>query len=154
MDEYLEVLIKLLEGRSVNFSGKFYKIRDFKLEPPLIQKPRPQIWIGAWKRKAIERAAKFGDRWFPGQVADFKYLIKAREMYIEFLNKFKKKFKGFSLIREAYVATSEEQALNDVKESVIHMYGVDYASSNHPILRASNIDDFIRDRFLVGPRHK
>jgi len=152
MEEQLTIIKSLWEGRKLNFNGRFYKIDDFELEPKPIQKPRPPIWIGGWVKRAIVRAARLGDRWFPGPVGTLSYVLEGTKIYREALSWLQKKFEGISLMREAYVAHSEDEALRDIEEPVRHMYGEDYSRTTHPLLTGggSGLQEWVKDRFLVG----
>ncbi len=59
-DEGLDVLIPLLEGQSLSYSGRHYNFTDLKIMPVPIQKPTPPIWIGGFVPAAAKRAARYG----------------------------------------------------------------------------------------------
>ena len=152
LEEALEIIINLWEGKKVTYNGKYFKVIEFKLEPKPKQKPRPPIWIGGWSKKAIERAAKFGDRWFPGPVGTLSTVLKGKEIYMEALRKIGKKFTGITLMRDTYVAPTEDEAIKDAEKALMHMYSEDYARSGHPLLRESkeSFQEWMADRFFVG----
>ncbi|HEX4305958.1 MAG TPA: LLM class flavin-dependent oxidoreductase [Solirubrobacterales bacterium] len=64
-DEALELLVRLLSEREVSFDGRFNRLRDFTIEPPAVQAPRPPLWVGGRSGPAIRRAARFADAWLP-----------------------------------------------------------------------------------------
>ncbi|MGH2512830.1 MAG: TIGR03619 family F420-dependent LLM class oxidoreductase [Candidatus Limnocylindrales bacterium] len=49
-DEMLEILVPLLEGRTVTYHGQFYSVDDVFIEPRASQ--RPEIWIGGGSQLA------------------------------------------------------------------------------------------------------
>lgn len=59
-DEGLDVLIPLLKGRTLSYSGKHYNFSNLKIMPPPIQKPSPPIWVGGFVPAAARRAALYG----------------------------------------------------------------------------------------------
>jgi len=74
LDEYAEVVGRLLAEPLVSYSGKFVQFSDLSIEPRPIQRPRPPIWFGggvqhplrkAYSDKALEKAlrriAKLGE---------------------------------------------------------------------------------------------
>lgn len=82
-DEALEILKRLWTEEEVTFAGRYYQIREVRLEPKPVQKPHPKIIIGGgfkgdqrgapgapagvgWNERVIRRVARFGDGWFPG----------------------------------------------------------------------------------------
>ncbi len=59
LDEGLDVVARLLAGERVNHHGEFYTVKDVKLEPTSLQRPRLPIWIGAESGNALRRAARW-----------------------------------------------------------------------------------------------
>jgi len=49
-DEMLDIMIPLLEGETVTYSGDFYSVEDLHIEPRSSQ--RPEIWIGGGSQLA------------------------------------------------------------------------------------------------------
>jgi len=152
VDESIDLIKKLWVEEKVTYHGKYFQIDNFTLQPRPIQKPRPPIWVGGWVDKALERAAKLGDVWFPGPVGTFSYVTQMIEKYKNYLSKYGKKFDGFPIMRDAHVAETDEIAFENIKESIKHMYAEDYAKTAHPLLEKKNltIEEWAHDRFIVG----
>ncbi|HEY0715983.1 MAG TPA: LLM class flavin-dependent oxidoreductase [Streptosporangiaceae bacterium] len=68
-DEALEVLLRLLAGEQVSADGSFGSLRDLRLDPPPVQRPRPPVWVGGRQAAAQRRAGRFGDVWMPYMVS-------------------------------------------------------------------------------------
>ena len=49
-DEILDIIMPLLEGKSVTYDGEFYKIENVEIEP--ILETRPEVWIGGGSQLA------------------------------------------------------------------------------------------------------
>jgi probable F420-dependent oxidoreductase len=49
-DEILDIMVPLLEGRRVTYSGRFYSIEDVEIEPRATG--RPEVWIGGGSQLA------------------------------------------------------------------------------------------------------
>ena len=64
-NEYLEVMINLWEETDHEFKGEFINYSDIKFYPKPHQNPHPQIWVGGNSKKAMQRAANFGNAWQP-----------------------------------------------------------------------------------------
>jgi probable F420-dependent oxidoreductase len=64
-DEYLRVLKALFAEEQPSFSGTFYQVPKSIFLPRPVQKPAPAIWIGGNSKRAMRRAAEFGDSWHP-----------------------------------------------------------------------------------------
>jgi len=100
----------------------------------------------------MERVARMGDRWLAGPVASFAVLESAVRSYRDELRRNGKKFSGFALMRDAYVASDEKNVLPDVEKSVNHMYGEDYSGSEHPLVsgQRSGAATWVEERFIYG----
>jgi alkanesulfonate monooxygenase SsuD/methylene tetrahydromethanopterin reductase-like flavin-dependent oxidoreductase (luciferase family) len=61
MDESLEILRELTEGKPVSFDGEFYTLRDAQILPAP-SSPIP-IVVGGRSDAAVRRAGRFGDGW-------------------------------------------------------------------------------------------
>ena len=49
---------------SVDYEGKYYKLKGVSIDPKPIQKPRPPILIASWgSEQGLRRVAKYGDGW-------------------------------------------------------------------------------------------
>ena len=61
LDESLEILVGLLSGQNINFTGKHYRVTNVTFNPQSYQKPRIPIWLGGFwpHKKPFRRAAKF-----------------------------------------------------------------------------------------------
>lgn len=64
-NEALEVLTRLWTERDVRYEGHFNRLSGVTLDPQPVQKPHPPIWIAGRSDAAMQRAARFGDGWFP-----------------------------------------------------------------------------------------
>jgi probable F420-dependent oxidoreductase len=63
-EEQVEVMRKLWTERSVTFNGKYHTVTAAGLAPMPNQRPIP-VWFGAASDRALERAGRLGDGWFP-----------------------------------------------------------------------------------------
>jgi probable F420-dependent oxidoreductase len=59
----LELIRALWTGEKVTRSGEDFRLDGFRLFPRPVQKPFPTIYVGGHAKKAIERAARLGDRY-------------------------------------------------------------------------------------------
>jgi alkanesulfonate monooxygenase SsuD/methylene tetrahydromethanopterin reductase-like flavin-dependent oxidoreductase (luciferase family) len=60
-DEILEIVIRCWTEDGFDFDGEFFRLRNVRVYPTPVQKPRPQIWVGGVAPAGIRRAARFGD---------------------------------------------------------------------------------------------
>lgn len=59
--EFLHIYSQLLEGKTVDFSGKHITVKGAQLGFPPVQKPRPPIWFGGSSDAGIDVATKHTD---------------------------------------------------------------------------------------------
>ncbi|MBV9384797.1 MAG: LLM class flavin-dependent oxidoreductase [Chroococcidiopsidaceae cyanobacterium CP_BM_ER_R8_30] len=74
-DEYLTVWRQLVQGKTVNFEGKYVHVKNGKLALPTVQEPHPPLWFGGSSAAALDVAAKHIDTYLswgetPPQVAE------------------------------------------------------------------------------------
>ncbi len=64
-DEYIEVMKELWTSESPEYSGNYIEFSNIKFLPKPERNPHPPVWVGGESRKAMERAARYGDGWHP-----------------------------------------------------------------------------------------
>jgi probable F420-dependent oxidoreductase len=63
-DEALMLLRSMLSGETTSFDGRFTSFKELRIAPPAHQKHVP-VWISGRSERAMLRASRFGDVWFP-----------------------------------------------------------------------------------------
>lgn len=61
--EAVEIVKMLWKKPTVNYDGKFFKIKDSSCLPKPLQKPHPPIWIGSSGPRMLKLTAELGDGW-------------------------------------------------------------------------------------------
>lgn len=66
----MEVIRRAWTEERVTFEGEFFEFDDVLMTPKPYQRPRPPVWIGAMRDKAIRRALDWEGWcwWFPRQI--------------------------------------------------------------------------------------
>lgn len=64
-DEQLQMLRSVLTEDHCTFEGRHYRFRDIAFLPKGYGRNRVPIWVGGEGPAAQQRAAKYGDAWFP-----------------------------------------------------------------------------------------
>lgn len=64
-DEALKVLKHVWTADAPEFQGNYFEFSGINSFPQPLQQPYPPIWIGGGSRRALRRAAEFGDAWHP-----------------------------------------------------------------------------------------
>jgi len=66
LDEGLEILTKMWSGEPFSHAGEHYEIKEARLTPPPVQRPRIPIWVaGTWPRKGPFHRALRWDGYAP-----------------------------------------------------------------------------------------
>ena len=64
-DEYIQAFKELWTSDSPSFEGKYIGFSDITFLPKPVQQPHPPIWVGGESRRAIRRAARYCNAWYP-----------------------------------------------------------------------------------------
>jgi probable F420-dependent oxidoreductase len=64
-DEYLAAFKELWTSDNPSFEGKYCRFSDIDFLPKPVQSPHPPIWVGGESRRALRRAARFANGWYP-----------------------------------------------------------------------------------------
>jgi alkanesulfonate monooxygenase len=62
--EWIQIVRALISGERVNFSGKYFQVKDYALRPVSRFRRRPLIYVGGESEPARNLAADFGDFFF------------------------------------------------------------------------------------------
>lgn len=122
MEEILDIIKKLWTEPVVNYSGKFYNLKNVVCIKP-IQEPHPPIWIGGGSGAALKRVVKYADAW--AGVTWPAFVFKQEEGFsvtglIEKLKKYSKEYGrdpktvGVNLRIHMNINTNREKAVEDV----------------------------------------
>lgn len=63
LEEGVQVLRAAWSQRPFTFSGRRFNFHDVSIFPEPCQKPHPPVWLGAWTREGVRRAARIADGW-------------------------------------------------------------------------------------------
>lgn len=64
-DEYLQAIKELWTSDTPTFEGRYCRFSDVTFLPKPVQQPHPPIWVGGESRRAMRRAARFCNGWYP-----------------------------------------------------------------------------------------
>jgi probable F420-dependent oxidoreductase len=65
MDEYIRAMKLAWTGEDFSFEGTGYTAVGNRVLPTPVQKPHPPLLVGGNSKRALRRAAEFGDAWHP-----------------------------------------------------------------------------------------
>ncbi len=64
LEDALEIVTRLWTGEVVDYAGRVVSLRQARLRPLPVQRPRPPIWIGGTgPKRTLPLAARFADVW-------------------------------------------------------------------------------------------
>lgn len=74
LDETAELVRRLLRGETVTRAGRYYQLREARIEPRPVQQPSPPLWIAAMSPGALDVTARHADGWEASYLApaDFR----------------------------------------------------------------------------------
>ncbi len=154
-EEQLAIMTGLWTQESFAFKGTYYTVEG-KLEPKLVTKPHPPVWIGGWGEITLRRAATLADNWLPGPTADLGRLLDGKKQFLA-----NRAAAGRSapitewpLTRDVIIADTDTQARELAERHIMISYRKEYAGGwKHPFIDASiatDLDALMKNRFLIG----
>jgi alkanesulfonate monooxygenase SsuD/methylene tetrahydromethanopterin reductase-like flavin-dependent oxidoreductase (luciferase family) len=156
-EENLEAIKQLFTGEAVTMKGSHFELDDARISVPLVQTPRPPIWIGANADVAIKRAARMGDVWYISAHHRFDTLQRQFDLYRRELDRLGKPLpEEIPFRREIFVADSRAQAIEMVrpylglKYSAYHQWGQDKVMPEGDNDLGQDFDDLMQGRFVLG----
>ena len=126
MDEYLDILNEAWTKDSFSFKGKFYSSENLSVTPKPVQRPIP-MWFGASGEAGLRRAASRGLPLVGSNRHHISELEQFYGTYRKYLAKYGKQVSDVPLLRNVYVADSDEKAAEESAASMMAvlagMYG-------------------------------
>ncbi len=117
LDEGLEIITRLWQGQSIQYSGKHYTLTPttFPPPPPPVQQPRIPVWVvGVWPRmKSIARVFKY-DGILPMKLSSDGKIGQAEPADVQALNDYAKQHRSsvtpFDIIVEGHTSGEDKRA--------------------------------------------
>jgi alkanesulfonate monooxygenase SsuD/methylene tetrahydromethanopterin reductase-like flavin-dependent oxidoreductase (luciferase family) len=117
MEEGIEVIRGMWTQDPFSYQGKHYNLKNISMVPKPAQTPHPPLWVGASQPKAIERAARLGCHFLGGGDSA------SQGIYDAALRSHGRDPQDYhaAQLRWVYVASTYEQAWNDVQDHLHYM---------------------------------
>ena len=80
-EENLEAIKQLWTGEPVTMQGQHFELDEARISVPLVQSPRPPIWMGANVDNAVKRAARLADCWYLNPHQKLETLRRQMDIY-------------------------------------------------------------------------
>lgn len=130
MEESLTVLPRLLMEDEVYHFGKRFTLRGVNMTPKPIQEPRPSIYAGAWTDQGCNRAARLADGWHTDLINTRGTLKYWADFYRDHADRLNKEPR-VSMMREAWVAPTAEEAKETWREGVMGKHRFYYSAGGY-----------------------
>ena len=88
-EESLHLIKRLWTGEEVTHRGRHYSLHGARCTVNPLQTPHPPIWIGAMDPRAVRRAARLADAWYP-TLRPLDEMVRALAYYRECIDEFGK----------------------------------------------------------------
>lgn len=119
LEEGLEIVSQLLDGRTLTYSGKWFRLKEAFVSPP--PERRPEIWLGARAPKAIQRAARLADGWICSVREQVDDLVAKVPLYRQAAASVARP-STVVIFRDGYVAESKETARTVIEIPLLELY--------------------------------
>lgn len=155
-DEQIDALKLLWSQDNATFHGKHVNFENISIRPKPLQKPRPQIWIGAAADPAIKRAAIRGDNWIATSVTTASAMKAQIDLYHQTRAEAGLvKSAGIAKCVELFVGETRQKAIEIGGPYIAEKYRAYYSwgmGKNVPGESGEGmpIEELIKDRFVVG----
>lgn len=123
MEEGLEILLRCWTEDRFSYHGKYYDVKNVAVQPKPSQKPHPPIWLGATRRPALERVARWDVPLLLslGTIQAVRY---TRERFVDILKQQGRHVQGREqpLLRDVYVAQTDKKAWEEAGPHLMYVY--------------------------------
>jgi alkanesulfonate monooxygenase SsuD/methylene tetrahydromethanopterin reductase-like flavin-dependent oxidoreductase (luciferase family) len=157
LEDNLDLMRRLLDGESVTFESSYCKLNEQSLALRPVQRPHPDIWLGANSDSAVRRTARMADTWVLNPHARLDTLQRQiDEVYRPALQEFGKSFpKELPMRRELYVGVDRNAALREAGPWLFPKYQTYAAWGQDSALPAGDdfsgeFEELLEDRFILG----
>lgn len=148
----IRLIRRLWTEDQVTFEGKAFQFENLTINPKPVQDPSPPLLVAGFADAAAKRAARIGDSWMFGNIADKEELRRQFDLYESEVAAAGREDECFTppVLREAFVLPEEDEAYRMVKPYLRRKFE-SYAGWG---LEGTDItDDFMaasEDRFVIG----
>lgn len=121
--EGLDLMIEAWTKDEIHFEGQFYKLKGASLRPRPVQQPHPPIFCPVSGEETTAWAAERGYS-ISSILRPAAQMAENNRYYREQGKKFGRELTGenYLVCRHVYVAESKEQAIEDIKEPMLHFF--------------------------------
>ena len=112
--ESIQIIKRLWTEEEVTYHGQHFSVTGARSIIKPVQKPRPPIWVGAAEDRAIRRAARLADAWYPGPGDRLSDVQRGLAYYRECLQEYgRAEPVVLPIRRDLYIGAEQESAMRD-----------------------------------------
>lgn len=154
-EERLKAILALWSGEEVTADGLGFHLDGVRPNLLPLQRPHPPIWIAANNDRSVRRAARLGDGWLMNFLHTLPALSELGKTYDEELERAGRQPEERLLLREMFVASSDDAAWEAAGSSLWEKYSTYETWGQGPTMPVGQTIAGTRlsprdDRFLVG----
>jgi len=123
----LDLVKRLWSGESVTYAGEWWQLQKIRILKP-IQDPRPPLWFGARRGRALRRAVERGDGWVISGSASPEEYAKAINEVQQHLIDLDRDPSGFVIAKRVYITVTNRVV--EARRSMADWFGEAYGNSH------------------------
>lgn len=151
LEEGIELIRRLWTEDAVTYDGEHFSVSDVTINPKPTQSPHPPLLVAGYVDAAAKRAARVGNSWMYGNLADKTELERQFAVYEDAVSDASREAECFTppVLREAFVLPDEEEAFDTVRPYLERKFE-SYAGWGLDGVDFSDFREASEDRFLIG----
>lgn len=150
--ESVALMRKLWAGGRITHEGKYFTVRDAGISVKPARPGGVPIYVAGLVDSAVKRAARIGDAWLIANASSIQEITPQMNTYRSAITEYGRPPLEFPIARECYVGASHKTALNECRDALAYKYAAYASWGMTSPLEGTSLDDFARDRFIVGDK--
>ena len=122
--EIMDVMKALWTETQAEYSGRFWRLEDVRMEPKPVQKPHPPIWLGGGHPRALRRAVRHADGWMGAGASSTAQFVENMEYVRTYLEEAGRDPATFAVSKRVYLAVDNDESRAEarLRDWFGHMY--------------------------------
>ena len=108
--EIMDVMKALWTQPQVDFSGRFWRLENTRMEPKPVQKPHPPIWLGGGHPRVLRRAVRHADGWMGAGASSTSQFVENMGHLRTYLEEADRDPATFAVSKRVYLAIDSNES--------------------------------------------
>ena len=108
--EIMDVLKALWTQPQADYSGRFWRLENTRMEPKPVQKPHPPIWLGGGHPRVLRRAVRHADGWMGAGASSTSQFVENMGLLRTYLEEADRDPAAFAVSKRVYVAIDSNES--------------------------------------------